>query len=275
MINNSPIINTVELLAINTNTQTIIIEASNMPDAKSIFDQEHLLGAIYIDVNTEMADIKEDVSIGGRHPLPSVDSFINLLAGKGITSQHHIVIYDRKNGANAAARLWWMLKAIGHEQVQVLNGGYQEALKQGYPTSQISMQLRPTEISYNLTDWLLPVVNIAYIDEAICNNDNIIIDVRESYRYNGESEPIDLIAGHIPTAVNQPFLSNLNEDGLFRSPEELNKIYGSYFSSGKKIAVHCGSGITACHTLLAMCYAGFDIPSLYVGSWSEWSRNRV
>jgi len=119
------------------------------------------------------------------------------------------------------------------------------------------------------------LANIDEVEKASNSQDYLIIDVRESARYNGEYEPIDLISGHIPNAINIPFSTNLDENGLFLSPEILREKYKNIIDNKKsnEIIVHCGSGVTACHTLLAMAYAGFEIPKLYVGSWSEWSRN--
>ena len=123
----------------------------------------------------------------------------------------------------------------------------------------------------------MPTKNLEEIKSDSQNPEKLIIDVRENARYNGETEPIDLVAGHIPNAINIPFKENLNEDGTFKNPENLKEIYEKYlenYQSGN-ITIHCGSGVTACHTILAMDYAGFEIPNLYVGSWSEWSRNNL
>lgn len=121
----------------------------------------------------------------------------------------------------------------------------------------------------------MPTADIAEVDEATHDAQCLIIDVRETGRYNGEFEPIDLIAGHIPNAVNIPFSSNLDTEGSFLSPSELREKYEKALKNRKveQVIVHCGSGVTACHTLLAMAYAGMEIPKLYVGSWSEWSRS--
>lgn len=127
----------------------------------------------------------------------------------------------------------------------------------------------------SITHWQLPTTNLEEVDLASRSKSQLIIDVREKPRYNGESEPIDLIAGHIPNAVNIPFVDNLEEDGLFKTPKKLREKYQEIFNEfdSSQIIVHCGSGVTACHSLLAMSYAGFKIPKLYPGSWSEWSRN--
>jgi len=270
----SPIIQVFELKELYKTADLIVLDVSNGKDARSNYNQKHLDGAIYVDLNTQLADIKEDLSFGGRHPLPSTDKFSQLLSNLGITPNTHVILYDDKNGANAAARMWWMLKSIGHEKVQVLNGGLQEAEKHNFPiNSKIVIPIPATE--YEIENWKLPLATIEEVENASINQDFMIIDVRETPRFKGEVEPIDLVAGHIPNAINIPFASNLDENGLFLSYEKIKENYKSIFENKKsnEVIVHCGSGVTACHTLLAMTYAGFEIPKLYVGSWSEWSRN--
>jgi thiosulfate/3-mercaptopyruvate sulfurtransferase len=128
--------------------------------------------------------------------------------------------------------------------------------------------------AYPTQSWILPTCSLDDVATAVKSLDDVVIDVREAYRYKGESEPIDLIAGHIPGAINIPYLSNLKTDGTFKSPEEIKKIYDEAIKrrDGSKVTVHCGSGVTACHTLLALEHAGIKGANLYVGSWSEWSR---
>lgn len=121
--------------------------------------------------------------------------------------------------------------------------------------------------------WLLPVSSLEDVENELTNESSSVIDVRDSYRYKGESEPIDLVAGHIPGAINIPFSENLDENGNFLKPEILKEKYQKLLENKpEKLIIHCGSGVTACHTILALAYAGFEIPNLYVGSWSEWSR---
>lgn len=269
-----PIIQASELLQLYKSENLILIDASNGKNAKSNYDAKHLDGALFVDLNTQLADIKEDLSLGGRHPLPKIEDFATTLSQLGITSKSHVVVYDDKNDANAAARFWWMLKAVGHEKVQVLDGGFQEAEKNHFP---ISSKIETVEkvASYKVNHWKLKIAEIDEVESASKNQNQLIIDVRDANRYNGETEPIDLIAGHIPNAINIPLSENLDENGLFLSPENLKNKYQKIFKNkdAENIIVHCGSGVTACHTLLAIAHAGLEIPKLYVGSWSEWSRN--
>ncbi|MDR2204901.1 MAG: sulfurtransferase [Flavobacteriaceae bacterium] len=267
----SPIIEADELPEIHQNPDVMIFDAGS----KTNYEKEHLQGAFFVDLNTELADIKDDVSFGGRHPLPKTGDFSKTLTDLGITENTHIIIYDDKNASNAAARFWWMLKAAGHKKVQVLNGGFINAKKHGFPLSSKSEIAEKAAEFYQINRWNLPTADINEV-EKVCENPNyLVVDVRDKERFDGISEPIDLIAGHIPGAINIPFTENLDENGLFLKPEELRKKYRAKFGKTdvENIIFHCGSGVTACHTLLALVYAEMEIPKLYVGSWSEWSRN--
>ncbi|AQX04592.1 sulfurtransferase [Elizabethkingia meningoseptica] len=268
----SPIINADELAKILKAPELIILHAGN--NARNIYDTQHITNAYYLELNTDFSEVPEDYKNGGRHPLPAINDFIKIIQKLGITQDSYIVIYDDKNAANAAARLWWMLRAAGLEKVQVLNGGLQAAINYGVQTD-TQAPLVPASGDYTFTDWQFPTVNIQEVEQATLQKDKLIIDVRETPRYNGETEPIDAIAGHIPNAQNAPFANNLAKDGTYKDPEELKQYFSELFSGYKpeNIIIHCGSGVTACHTLLAIDYAGLNIPNLYVGSWSEWSRN--
>jgi thiosulfate/3-mercaptopyruvate sulfurtransferase len=272
--NSSPIIQASELLELYKSENLILIDANTGVNAKANYEEKHLDGALFVDLNSQLADIKEDASIGGRHPLPKIEDFAQTVANLGISSASRVVIYDDKNGSNAAARLWWMLKSLGHEKVQVLNGGFQEAKKIHFPISSKTEFVTKAE-AYKTKNWKLQMATIDEVEKVSQDKNHIVIDVRDVERYNGETEPIDLVAGHIPGAINVPFTENLDANGLFLNPKELKEKYRKVFENVKteNTIVHCGSGVTACHTLLAIAYAELEIPKLYVGSWSEWSRN--
>lgn len=269
----SPIINSEALIQLSHSKTIVLIDARAGLNAQENYQKEHLKGARYVDLNKDLATVDCNPKNGGRHPLPSLEKFADVLSKIGISPESHVVIYDDKNGSNAASRFWWMLRAIGHEKVQVLNGGLQEAVKAGFPISSEIEQFEQTH--YPVSNWKLAVADIEEVEKARKNNENIVIDVRDKNRFDGLTEPLDLIAGHIPGAINVPFSENLNEDGLYKSPEILKEKYNAILGdiNSENVIVHCGSGVTACHTLLAMDYAGIPIPKLYVGSWSEWSRN--
>lgn len=250
----------------------IILDVRTGKDSYQNYLNKHLKEARFVDLDKDLADVGENAAFGGRHPLPKIQKFSETVSHLGISEDSHIIIYDDKNGANAAARAWWMLKSFGLKNVQVLDGGIQAAEKEGLEFSSGKETFEKSEI-ITKEHWLLPVSNLEDVENELINESATIIDVRDSYRYNGESEPIDLVAGHIPGAINIPFSENLDKNGNFLKPEVLKEKYLKLLENKpEKLIIHCGSGVTACHTILALSYAGFEIPNLYVGSWSEWSR---
>ncbi|MGS2765161.1 sulfurtransferase [Sinomicrobium sp. M5D2P9] len=270
----TPIIQPEALIPLLDNDDLVLVDAGNGKAAGDNYNQKHLQGALFADLNTRLADIGEDASNGGRHPLPGTKKFSQTLTSLGISPESHVVIYDDKNGSNAAARFWWMLRAIGHEKVQVLNGGLQEAEKAGVPTRSGTESAQNTGV-YPVEKWQWPIADIGEVEAASGNKDFRIIDVRDQERYLGITEPLDPVAGHIPGAINMPFRDNLDANGRFKAPEILKTMYQQVFDNRTpgNVIVHCGSGVTACHTILAMDYAGLPVPKLYPGSWSEWCRS--
>jgi thiosulfate/3-mercaptopyruvate sulfurtransferase len=250
----------------------IILDVRTGKDSYQNYLNKHLKEARFVDLDKDLAEIVEDAAYGGRHPLPKIQKFSETVSHLGVSEDSHIIIYDDKNGANAAARAWWMLKSFGLENVHVLDGGIQAAEKEGLEFSGGKEAFEKSEIIIK-EHWFLPVSSLEDIENELINESAAVIDVRDSYRYNGESEPIDLVAGHIPGAINIPFSENLDKNGNFLKPEVLKEKYLKLLENKpEKLIIHCGSGVTACHTILALSYAGFEIPNLYVGSWSEWSR---
>ena len=272
----SPIINPEELVQLKNSSEIILIDARAGLNSEENYKTEHLKGARYVDLNRDLATVDCNPANGGRHRLPSFEKFSEVLSRLGISTESHVIVYDDKNGSNAAARFWWMLKAAGHEKIQVLNGGLQAATKAGYWLSSAIESFDAVE-KYPVSGWKLGLANIKKVEEARNNDESIVIDVRDKNRFDGLTEPLDLIAGHIPGAINVPFSENLNEDGFYKSAAILKEKYTAILGnkSPQDIIAHCGSGVTACHTLLALDYAGISIPKLYVGSWSEWSRNNL
>lgn len=269
------IIKASEIADLSATGDTVIIDARGGADAEDRFDTGHLEGALFVNLETDLSDKSENAADGGRHPLPDVKKFAQLLGQLGITPETTVIVYDDKRGAMAAARFWWMLKAAGHEEVYVVSGGLEAIVKEGLAISQDALELLTEYPAYPVDRWLLPTVDLAKVTEVSSDPGYVVIDVRENYRYKGESEPIDLVAGHIPGAVNIPYLGNMGEDGEFLSADALKEKYVEALKghAPEKIIVHCGSGVTACHTLLALEEAGISGANLYVGSWSEWSRN--
>ena len=270
----SPLISPNQLKPLLGTENFILVNARYSSDPKKTFEKGHLEGARFVDPNEDLADIKANLAEGGRHPLPEVSDFCKVLGRLGITPSSHVVVYDDQNGANAAARLWWMLRALGHEKVQVLEGGFQAGVAAGIPLSTDTNAVEKA-LSYPATEWKLGIASMDEVESIAQDKNYLLIDVRSPERYRGEHEPIDLIAGHIPGAVNMPLTENLDESGKFLTPEQIRDRYLPLFEElqNDHIIVHCGSGVSACHTLLALDHAGLGIPRLYVGSWSEWSRN--
>ncbi|WP_419869256.1 sulfurtransferase [Chryseobacterium sp. CT-SW4] len=268
----SPVISASELKKNIDNKNLLILDARV---GKGIYEQyleKHIKGAGFIDLDGDLAEIGEGAAKGGRHPLPDIDKFAHTLSQFGISGDTHIVVYDNKNGANAAARAWWMIKAFGIENVQILDGGIQAAEQNGIEFSSGKEEFVTAPLMQP-QHWKFPLSDIEKVEKGLKDNSATVIDVRDAYRYKGESEPIDLIAGHIPGAINIPFSENLDEKGHFLSPEALKEKYEKLLAGKpENLIIHCGSGVTACHTILALDLAGFKIPDLYVGSWSEWSR---
>jgi len=237
----------------------------------SAYASSHLRGARHADLETQLSAARDDnaePSRGGRHPLPDFDRWLQTLGKWGVSPSTMVVVYDDSQGANAAARAWWMLRAVGHRDVAVLDGDWR-ALPSTEEIPQFIALPR-----YPATSWQLQTVDMDRVDELRSDDTWRVLDVRARERYRGETEPIDPIAGHIPGAINLPFAENMAA-GRFKSPEELRAQYRELFDDvpPERVVVHCGSGVTACHTLLALEHAGLGGAALYVGSWSEWCRN--
>jgi thiosulfate/3-mercaptopyruvate sulfurtransferase len=178
-------------------------------------------------------------------------------------------------GANAAARAWWLLRAVGHRSVEVLDGGLDAAERAGlsFESGETRVEARPP---YPVpSEWTLPTADIDEVARVARDPAWRVIDVRAAERYRGEVEPLDPVAGHIPGALNVPLTESLSEEGSFRSIDALASHFRSRLSDTpmERVIVSCGSGVTACHTLLALEHAGLSGAALYVGSWSEWCRS--
>jgi len=271
----SSLIKAAAIAELTANTPVVFLDARGGSDAFERYLQGHLSNAHFIVLETDLSTKSEDPKHGGRHPLPTTEKFGEVLSRCGISPSTHVIVYDDKNASNAAARLWWMLKAIGHERVSVVDGGMDSIIRAGLRLSTGQTPATGSHFSYPVpASWQSPTVTIGEVEQATQDPDFLIIDVRENFRYRGESEPIDLTAGHIPTAINIPYSTNLEANGEFKPADELRSLYATQLDGhdSQKVIVHCGSGVTACHTLLALEVAGFQGASLYVGSWSEWSR---
>ncbi len=234
-------------------------------DARQAYEQGHIPGAVHVDANRDLAGAVEGES--GRHPLPDPGAFAAAMSRLGIGDDTVVVAYDDASGS-VAARLWWMLAVTGHA-VAVLDGGLRAwigPVETGPPGELIPAAFIPRP-------WPAEgIVGHGDIDRMRSDPSAVILDARAAERYRGEVEPIDPVAGHVPGARNAPWADNVDpETGKFRSPEDLRRRYGELGVDGEReVAAHCGSGLTACHDLLALEVAGLRGGKLYVGSWSGW-----
>ncbi|MBU1708161.1 sulfurtransferase [bacterium] len=230
----------------------------------------HLPSAIFFDLDDELAD-RSDLT-RGRHPLPELKTFVELLARVGIGKQTKVVAYDDTFGSTAV-RLWWMLKQLGHEKAFVLDGGITRWEAEGYSLEHgESKPVQRVKELLNFSEEWEGIVSRFELG-AVVTGEIMLLDARAPERYRGEEEPIDFRAGHIPGAVNAPWANNLTQETpqVFRKPDELRKMYEKLgVTQDKQIVCYCGSGATACHNILALELAGFKNVRLYPGSWSEW-----
>jgi len=224
----------------------------------------HIPGAVYADLET---DLSAPQGAAGRHPLPDASRMTAVFSGLGIGPEAQVVVYDDACGS-IAARLWWMLHFMGHEAAAVLDGGWQEWTAQGGPVEGGARRNTPAVFrGAPRQDWLTLVEEVPAVAR--------LIDARAPERYRGEHEPFDPVAGHIPGAVNYHWQRNLDEQGRFRPEAELRRDWLALLDGcpAGKAACYCGSGVTACHNLLAAARAGLPLPRLYAGSWSEWCQD--
>jgi thiosulfate/3-mercaptopyruvate sulfurtransferase len=228
------------------------------------YDAGHVPGAVFVDVDQELVAAEGP----GRHPLPDPAAFARSLEALGFGSEHVIVAYDQ-GGGTIAARLWWMLDALGHPDVALLDGGLPAWVAAGGELTTEIPTYPPARLDL-ATEWPRTIDRTALTAGLEGLN---VLDVRAPERYRGETEPIDPVAGHVPSAVNLPTTGNLGPDGRFLEPEALLMRFGTVSDPERPTVVHCGSGINACHTAFAMRLAGLPDPLLYPGSYSDWSRS--
>lgn len=230
-----------------------------------LFQQGHIPGAAHADLETRLVGKRTPRT--GRHPLPERDTLAASLAALGLNGNQQLVVYDDQGGA-MAARLWWMARWAGHARVAVLDGGLQAWTEQGGECED-SVRAHPPGnfvLGPPLVQWLEP----EELAKALESESVTLIDARSNERFRGATEPHDPVAGHIPGAVNVPFSENLTAEGRFKPVEALRERYQPLLDTSRPPVAMCGSGITACHTLLALEYAGLTRGRLFVGSWSEW-----
>lgn len=254
--------------------EVVLLDARQSGEA---YASGHLPGALHADLNRDLSRALLpgfDPARGGRHPLPDLLTFARQVGAWGIGPGTRVVIYDDQGGANAAARCWWMLRSLGLDTAQVLDGGLQAALAAGLELTSEVPEPEPQD-TFPAARWHLTTVDPEVLAQLAQHPAWKVLDVRSAERYRGETDPFEPIPGHIPGAFNLPYGTNLQEDGRFRPQEELREMYQDLLGDlgPDRLVVHCGSGVTACHTLLALEHAGLPGAALYVGSYSEWSRS--
>ena len=237
---------------------------------RAAYLQGHLPGARYAHLDQDLSG--PVTSSSGRHPLPKPETLVDKIRGWGIDDDSQVVVYDDAGGA-IATRLWWLLRWLGHRRVAVLNGGIQawQAASHALVQEQVSVRHGDIKERTNNNMW----VDIHALLDNYRESGLQVVDARSELRFRGEEEPIDPVAGHIPGAINFPLEHNLDSSGRFRSADELRELWlAALGSRSATTVVHsCGSGVSACHNLLAMEVAGLSGSLLYPGSWSEWIRD--
>lgn len=225
--------------------------------------RSHIMSAQYVSLNNDLSDLK--IKHKGRHPLPSIKDLEGLFSRLGVQPDSQVVAYDDAD-SGIAARLWWLLRYLGHEAVAVLNGGWKCWQALGLPIQKESKgPLPPAQFKAQVQPQLL-------VQASEVLNAPLVIDSRAPERFSGKSETLDPAAGHIPGAQNRFFKKNVDSEGKFLNPPELRKEFEKTFSKTdpKDVVFYCGSGVTACQNILAAAHAGLPQSKLYAGSWSEW-----
>jgi thiosulfate/3-mercaptopyruvate sulfurtransferase len=243
----------------------------NLAAGREAYAAGHLPGAQFANVETDLSGAKrgDDGAFRGRHPLPQVDAFIAQLRAWGIDDDTQVVAYDA-HGGMFAARVWWMLRWVGHDAVAVLDGGLPAWQAAGYALSTEAPAPRARG-TIALRAALAASVDVNEVLQNVKNGGRTVVDARAADRFRGENETIDPVGGHIPGAKNRFFKDNLQADGRFKAPDQLQAELATVVGDPAQAIMQCGSGVTACHNLLALEVAGLKGAALYPGSWSEWS----
>ena len=241
-------------------------ELTNPEFGTAAYAQSHIPGARFAHQDRNLA--APLTGRNGRHPLPDPKVFAEWLSRMGVSNDNQVIGYDNAGGVYAS-RLWWMLRWIGHKNVAVLDGGWQAWIEAGHPVTAEVPTPRPAKVTVNVQE---TPVDAKYVLDNLQSPALVLIDARANDRFRGQNETIDPVGGHIPGAMNRFFKDNLTAQGLFKSPQQLRDEFRLLLDTvtPEKIVSQCGSGVTACHNLLAMEIAGLRGGRLYPGSWSEW-----
>lgn len=266
------LISTAELAACAGDPAVAVVDCRFMLDdvdwGRRSYEAGHIPGASYAHIDDDLSGAKTGTN--GRHPLPDANALRRTLSRLGIDAGVQVVAYDQDNGMYAS-RLWWLLRWMGHDAVAVLDGGFAQWTNEGRPVV-TGVDTRDARAFSGSPRHAL-LVDAAAVEGNLTSKTWQLVDARAPERYRGEVEPIDRVAGHIPGAVNYFYKQNLDERGLFREPADLRARLAAAADGRQpdKIVAYCGSGVTACHNVLALEHAGLYGARLYAGSWSEWS----
>ncbi len=230
------------------------------------YREGHVPGALYLDLDGDLARPQAAGTPGGRHPLPDMGAFAGHLGDLGVGDEHEVVVYDQ-GGSMYAARVWWMLRYLGHDRVRVLDGGYRAYLEAGGRTVTTGPHHPAARLSFRPRQEML--VTREELLGRLDDPSLAIVDGRAPERYRGETEPLDPRAGHIPSAVNVPYGETMGAHGRLLSASELRERFAPVGARGEVVS-YCGSGVSAAHNILALEAAGMPAARLYVGSWSDW-----
>ncbi len=241
------------------------------PDAgQRAYEEAHIPGARYAHLDHDLSSPITPES--GRHPLPEPAVLVAKLGRWGVDRHKQVIVYDAGAGA-VAARMWWLLHWLGHEAAALLDGGLTKWQEEKRPLSREAPSTTPRvfEAQADNSRW----VSTARVEELLDQGEHLLLDARARRRFEGVVEPIDKVAGHIPGAINRPFEANVDARGCFLSTDQLREQWLELLGAvpPARVINMCGSGVTACHNILAMTHAGLDGAKLYVGSWSEWIRD--
>jgi len=267
------LISTNDLVERLENPDWVIIDCrfalTNTEQGRRDYFEEHIPGALYAHLDEDLCG---EIIPGktGRHPLPPVDSLVNSFSRWGIDTQVQVIAYDGSGGAMAAARLWWLLRWLGHEAAAVLDGGWPLWKDQNLPVKTGPETRKPRTFIPDLREELC--ASTAEVLLMSVDRGSLILDSRAVERYRGEYEPIDPVAGHIPGAQPSPYQENLDPQGRFLQPGVLRQRFEALMKGipMERTAFYCGSGVTAAQNILALAHAGLGEAKLYGGSWSEW-----
>jgi thiosulfate/3-mercaptopyruvate sulfurtransferase len=261
-----------EALVVNLDGSWVVVDCRydlhNESWGREQYRAAHIPGAVYASLSRDLSGAPTGTN--GRHPLPCVEDLEAIFGRLGISSDTQVVIYDQDAGMYAS-RMWWMLRYVGHESAAVLDGGWAKWVREQRPV-RAGEESRPATVFTAHRRKELRVM-VDRVQASLSDSSLLLVDARAPERFTGASEPLDRTPGHIPGAINYFYKRNVTDEGVMLPPDRLRQQLAEVLDDRPpdQVVMYCGSGVTACHNLLAMEHAGLPGAKLYVGSWSEWS----